>query len=247
MASKERQIERWKNLQQPRPVTLKCIICEYTDLYQNFSKLYADDYFCAGTLIRHKCPNCDLIFGDLRFINLSEEEINEDHKDVFSYYQEGNTVPYILANLNSLDIFKNKNLSYLDYACGIGNMIPILKDKGYNIYGYDKYIKNNNVLNNIGNKKFDVIYCNNFIEHVINPIEDIKKILYHLNDNGYLIIMSDCFDEYKIEFTHYHVYFYTGNSFNILCNKLNLNIIDSKTVGECKVKVLMKKNVLFNS
>ena len=120
-------------------------------------------------------------------------------------------------------------------------MIPILKEKGYNIYGYDKYVKNNNVLNNIDNKKFDVIYTNNFIEHVINPIEDIKKILLHLNDNGYLIIMSDCFDEYKIEYTHYHLYFYTGNSFNILCDKLNLDIIDSKTVGGCKIKVLKKK------
>jgi 2-polyprenyl-3-methyl-5-hydroxy-6-metoxy-1,4-benzoquinol methylase len=241
MASKERQIKRWNNLQHPRLNSLNCIICEYTDLNQNFSKLYANDIFCAGTLIRHKCPNCGLIFGDLRFLNLSEEEINDDHEDVYSYYSEGNTVPYILDNLNSLDIFKNKNLSYLDYACGIGKMIPILKDKGYNIYGYDKYVKNNNVLNNIDNTKFDVIYTNNFIEHVINPIEDIKKILLHLNDNGYLIIMSDCFDEYKIEYTHYHLYFYTGNSFNILCDKLNLDIIDNKTVGECKIKVLKKK------
>ena len=241
MASKERQIKRWNNLQQPRPISLNCIICEYTDLNKNFLKLYAKDIFCAGKLIRHKCPNCGLIFGDLRFLNLSEKEINDDHEDVYSYYSEGNTVPYILDNLNSLDIFKNQNLSYLDYACGIGKMIPILKDKGYNIYGYDKYVKNNNVLNNIDNKKFDVIYTNNFIEHVINPIEDIKKILLHLNDNGYLIIMSDCFDEYKIEYTHYHLYFYTGNSFNILCDKLNLDIIDSKTVGGCKIKVLKKK------
>lgn len=241
MASKERQIKRWNNLQHPRPISLNCIICEYTDLNKNFSKLYANDIFCAGKLIRHKCPNCGLIFGDLRFLNLSEKEINDDHEDLYSYYSEGNTVPYILDNLNSLDIFKNKQLSYLDYACGLGKMITILKKQGYNIYGYDKHVKNNNVLNDIDNKKFDVIYTNNFIEHVINPIEDIKKILLHLNDNGYIIIMSDCFDEYKIEITHYHLYFYTGNSFNILCDKLNLDIIDSKTVGPCKVKVLKKK------
>lgn len=241
MASKERQIERWKNIQQSCPIYLTCVICKYKNLNNNFQKLYSNDMFYAGTLIRHKCPNCGLIFGDLRFLSLTEEEINDDHNDLYSYYKEGNTVPFILDNLNSLEIFKNKDLSYLDYACGIGNMIPILKNMGYNIYGYDKHVKNNNVLNNIDNMKFDVIYTNNFVEHVINPIDDIKKILLNLNDNGYLIMMSDCFDEYKIEYTHYHLYFYTGNSFNVLCDKLNLDIIDSKTVGPCKIKVLKRK------
>lgn len=241
MASKERQIERWNKIQHPSPINLTCVICEYSDLNKNFKKLYCNDIFNAGTLIRHKCPNCGLIFGDLRFLSLSEEEINNDYEDVYSYFVEANCVPGILYNLNSLDIFKNKNLSYLDYACGIGSMIPVLKNLGYNIYGYDKHVKSQNVLNNIDNMKFDVIYANNFIEHVINPIADIQNILLHLNDNGYIIMMSDCFDEYKIEFTHYHLYFYTGDSLNILCDKLNLDIIESKTVGPCKIKVLKKK------
>ena len=133
IASKERQIQRWKNIKYELPNNLTCIICEFNDLNNNFEKLYSDDLFCAGTLLRHKCPNCGLIFGDLRFLNLSENEINNDHDDLYSYYKEGDTIPYILNNLNSLELFKNKNVSYLDYACGIGSMIPILKNEGYNI------------------------------------------------------------------------------------------------------------------
>jgi hypothetical protein len=241
MASKERQIQRWNNLQQPCDTHLRCAICDYNDLNEKFEKLYSRDMFYAGIIVRHKCPNCGVIYGDLRFINLSEEEIRNDHDDLYSYYSEGDTTPYIIENLNSLELFKNKKLSYLDYACGIGSVLPIFKNNGYNICGYDYYVKNQNVLNNIDNMKFDVIYTNNFIEHVTNPIEDIKKILQHLNNDGYLIIISDCFDEYKIEYTHYHLYFYTGNSFNILCEKLNLNIIESKTIGPCKIKVLQIK------
>ena len=240
MASKERQINRYNNIQTINPHILNCTICDYTDTNTKFSKLYANDMFNAGELIRHKCPNCGLIFGDLRILHLSEEEFKNDHDDVYSYFSEGDTVPYILNNIDSINIFKNKNLKYLDYACGIGKMIPILQNKGYNIYGYDKYVKNTNVLNNIDNMKFDVIYANNFIEHVTKPIEDIKHLLLHLNDDGFLIFMSDCIDEYIIEHTHYHLYFYTGESFNILCKKLNLNIIDNKTVGPCKIKVLQK-------
>jgi SAM-dependent methyltransferase len=242
MASKDRQIKRWNNLPHPRPINLNCIVCDYTDLNEKFSKLYANDIFNAGTIIRHKCPNCGLIFGDLRFLSLSEEEINNDYQDVYSYFTEGDNTIFQLNSLNSLKIFQNKNLSYLDYACGIGKMILVLKKQGYNIYGYDKYVKQTNVLNNIDNMKFDVIYSNNFIEHLVNPLEDIKKILNNLNSNGYLIFISDCIDEYMVEFTHFHTYYYTGNSFNVLCDKLNLDIIESKTVGPCKIKVLRKKN-----
>jgi len=241
MASKQRQIERWKNLERLSPINLNCIVCDYTGLNETFLKLYADDIFQAGKIIRHKCPNCGLIFGDLRFLNLSDEEISNDYEDVYTYFTEGDNRADQLNSLNSINIFQDKRLSYLDYACGIGKMIPILKNKGYNIYGYDKYVKQTNVLNNIDNMKFDVIYCNNFIEHLIHPLEDIKKILNHLNDNGYLIFISDCIDEYMVEFTHFHTYYYTGNSFIILCDKLNLEIIESKTVGPCKIKVLRKK------
>lgn len=241
MASKQRQIERWSNLKIVYPINLICVICEYNDLNEKFSKLYANDIFNAGTIIRHKCPKCGLIFGDLRFLRLSEEEINNDYQDTYIYFNEGNNTNIQLDCLNSIHIFQDKNLSYLDYACGVGNVIEILKNKGYNICGYDKYVKNKNVLNNVDNMKFDVIYSNNFIEHLIHPLEDIKKMLTILNDNGYLIFMSDCIDEYIIEFTHFHTYYYTGDSFNILCDKLNLDIIESKQVGPCKVKVLRKK------
>ena len=245
MASKKRQIERWQKLSQPELINLKCNICENIDLNENFLKIYADDIFCAGKIIRHQCPKCELIFGDLRFLNLTEEEIENDYSDAYSYFTEGNNTQYLINCLNSIEIFKNKELTYLDYACGTGKMIPILKEKGYNICGYDKYVKNIDVLNNIdNNNKFDVIYSSNFIEHLISPIDDIKKILEHLNDDGYLIFLSDCIDEYKVEYTHFHTYYYLGNSFNILCEKLNLNVIESKTVGLFRIKVLKKRKNL---
>ena len=64
MACKERQIKRWNTILRIIPEYLKCIICEHTDLNEKFSKLYVDDIFNAGTLLRHKCSNCGLIFGD---------------------------------------------------------------------------------------------------------------------------------------------------------------------------------------
>lgn len=242
MASKDRQIERWKNLTQPNLKNLTCIICEHNDLNENFKKFYANDLFCAGTIIRHQCPNCSLIFGDLRFLNLSPKEILNDHSDVYSYFIEGNNINIQLNAINSIEYFKDKNLKYLDYACGTGLFTNFLKNQGYNIIGYDKYVKGNNVLNDINNLKFDIIYLNNFIEHLINPFEQIKDILNHLNDSGYLIFVSDCIDEYKVEYTHFHTYYFVGKSLELLLNKLNLIIIEFKNVDPCKILIL-KKNI----
>ena len=242
MASKERQINRWLNIKSLSPEFILCCVCDYCGKNEEYDKYVSNDIFNAGIIVRHRCPNCDLIFGDLRVINLSDEEIKNDYEDTYSYFAEGENTHFILNSLNSLDIFKNKDLSYLDYGCGVGKMIPILKNMGYNITGYDKYVKHDNVSNNIDNLKFDIIYCNNLIEHLLHPIEDIECILKHLNENGYLIFISDCLDEYKIEFTHFHTFFYTGNSLDLLINKLKLTKIEIKSIGPCRILILQNNS-----
>ena len=123
----------------------------------------------------------------------------------------------------------------------MGKIIPILREAGYNIKGYDAYVKNINVLENIDNMVFDVIYSNNFIEHLVNPIEDINKILKYLNKDGYLIFISDCIDEYIVEHTHFHTYYYLGKSLKLLFDNLNLEIVEKKSIDPCKIIVLRRK------
>lgn len=238
MASLDRQILRWSTLTQPILSTLLCPLCKVTNSIKDFKTLEANDMFNAGVIKRYQCPNCDLIFGDLRFLSLTEEEVKADYEDTYSYFAEGNTVPYISAALASSEICRNKDLTYLDWACGIGSMIPVLTSQGYNITGYDKYVKAPNVLNELDDLTFDVIYANNFIEHVLDPIKDIKLMLNHLKKGGYLIFISDCMDEYKVEITHFHSYYYVGRSLNLLINELGLKFVEIKSVGPCRMLTL---------
>lgn len=238
MASLKRQIIRWSNLKQPNAEYLSCVICDYNDLNHKFKKYFANDIFNAGVIVRHQCPNCSLIFGDLRFLQLSEDEINNDYCDTYSYFKEGDGLREKIAALQSITIFKDTSLSILDYACGVGIESAFLLKLGYNIHGYDKYVVKQGVLNNIDNMKFDIIYNINFIEHLIDPIKDIKKILKHLKINGYLIFISDAIDQYKVEITHFHTFYYIGKSLEFLFNKLNLQIIENKSVETLRVIVL---------
>ena len=69
--SKQNLINRWSKLSQIHPRFLKCPICDYHENIQTFKIYKSNDIFYGGELIRYECPNCNLIFGDLRFLNLS--------------------------------------------------------------------------------------------------------------------------------------------------------------------------------
>lgn len=248
MASKQRQLERWKNLQtQPIVTELKCSICDYSDSINKFKIYRAKDIFNAGELIRYQCPNCETIFGDLRFLGLPLAEIQQDYEDLYSYYKEGDTTNYILFVLQNIK-FLNKNGKHLDFACGKWNkLIPTLRAKGYNIIGYDKYVTGEKyILNKLDpSAKFDVIYNNNYIEHLINPIDDIREMVDLLNIGGHIVFITQCF-EYCIEFSHYHTFFFNDKSLKIIADKLGLTPVYSNKFkfpdGQWTIAKVFRKN-----
>ena len=89
------------------------------------------------------------------------------------------------------------------------------------------------------NTKFDVVYSNNFIEHLIHPYEDLQKLIDLLDINGKLVLMSPDW-EYHIPFTHYHTYFFTGRSTQCLCKKLNIKLIYDRQIYGIIVKIFEK-------
>lgn len=224
--SKQNLIDRWKNLKQPLLSNLTCKICNFTEKKDNFKEYKSTDIFYAGEIIRYQCPNCDVIFGDLRFLQMTDDEIGNDYKDLYSYYKEGNTSNYILHVIQKLNLGTDK--TYLDYACGETTYtLDILRLHNYNVYGYDAYVNNihPNFLKTLDiDTKYDVVYSNNFIEHVIHPFEDLKKLTNLLNINGKLVLITSCW-EYCYEYTHYHTYFFLGKSVQYLCNALNIKEI----------------------
>jgi len=230
--SKDRLISRWQNIKRPEISEINCKLCEF-NINLTTCKNYKDnDIFEAGELIRYQCPNCDVIFGDLRFLNMEIDEISKDYEDAYSFFNEGETSNFILSVLNTINLGKCK--TYLDYACGKNeNNLNLLNQNGYNTYGFDSYVEMNHpkflsIINE--NLKFDIVYSNNFIEHVINPFDDLNKLINLLNSNGKLVLISPCW-EYCISFTHYHTFFFVGRSIENLCNKLKIKEIYSKKIN----------------
>lgn len=178
---------------------------------------------------------------------MTKEEISQDYTDVYSYYKEGNTSKYILHCLDRINLGKDK--VYLDYACGNNiETLNLLNNNNYNVYGYDAYVNNthNKYIKNINDiKNIDIIYSNNFIEHVIEPFEDVKVLVDLLNDKGKLVLISPCW-EYNYEFTHFHTFFFLGKSIQYLCEKLNIREVFSEKInfedGEFTIIKIFEKN-----
>ena len=227
--SKSRLINRWKNIKYITNLEMSCYVCDF-NINIPSCKIYKDnDMFEAGELTRYQCPNCDVIFGDLRFLNMTIDEISKDYEDVYSYYDESDTSKYILDILNTINLGKQK--TYLDYACGkTYKTLNLLNSNGYNTYGFDSYVEMDHpkFLSKINNDmKYDVIYSSNFIEHVINPVDDLNKLINLLDTNGKLVMISPCW-EYCYSFTHYHTFFLIGKSVKYLCDRLKITEIYSK-------------------
>ncbi len=225
--SKQRQIERWSKLTQPDISELECLACKKQFEINKFTKHFANDMFNAGALIRYECPSCNAIFGDLRFLNLSPTEIDKDYEDVYSYYAEGNTGPIYYQIISSMSEFNDKTKTILDFAAGKwSSLIKIQRDLGYNILGYDKYVKDNNeyTISTLNGQTFDIVYTTNYIEHLINPVEQFRELMNCVNENGILVMIGVCWN-YCVEMTHYHtIFFRSDKALEYICDTLNIYV-----------------------
>jgi 2-polyprenyl-3-methyl-5-hydroxy-6-metoxy-1,4-benzoquinol methylase len=81
-------------------------------------------------------------------------------------------------NVTGIDILKND--------------IETLREKGYDVY-------EKNAENFVLQKKFDVIFAGEIIEHLSNPGLFLNQCYEHLNDNGVLIITTpNCFSFFRL-------------------------------------------------
>lgn len=84
------------------------------------------------------------------------------------------------------------NGKILDYGCGKGSDVAILKEMGYNAAGYDKFnpkYKNNELLKD----HYDIAICN-YVFNVIHSLEEHKEVLNILEriaDKVYIAVRTD--------------------------------------------------------
>ena len=160
-----------------------------------------------------KCLNCNSLFirnrGGLSNENIYDEKNNEKQlplmKTLFDDNRENRKkyickpkIDYILSKLNLLPHL------WIDYGCGIGDLVESINEKNINVYGCEineiavDLCKKNNlpVYNNRKNKSkliqdisnADIISLISVIEHLEEPREVLETISKYSKKNSYLAI-----------------------------------------------------------
>lgn len=209
---------------------LACRICGYSADINTLKKLTSRCIFEGGKLERYECPQCGLIFGPLKILLLDEANLADEYKTLYEVYAEPSTTVYEIKTFLSLN--PQRDGVYLNYGCGAwSDSIRILREQGWNIFGYEPYVAPNNpyTLNDatiLAGMKFDGIFSHNLIEHLQYPLQFFQLTKNMLKNNaGRMAHSTACYD-YAFEFTRFHIHFYTGKSIDYLCNTTGL-IVDT--------------------
>jgi len=152
---------------------VNCNICssEAKFLFKSFVlNKYEVDYY--------KCPICEFIQTE------SPYWLDEAYKNAITDLDIGlvsrNATYSIAVEKIILDNFKHGE-KFLDYAGGYGLFVRLMRDKGFNFYREEKYCenifaKNYDLVDLIGDDKFEIITTFEVFEHLVNPLEEIKNI-----------------------------------------------------------------------
>ena len=200
----------------PADAVAACPICGHADARANYETRVAECRFGGGRLERYVCPDCGAIFGPLKMMRLSPEQLGEEYRQSYAVYSESDCT--LLEKLAFEALRPKKNGIYLNYGAGAWNRTTKdLRAEGYEVYDYEPYAPaetNDWVIRSFSDlekMRFDGIFSNDLIEHLQNPVSDLKAMAGLLKAGAKMAHCSGCY-EYAFEYTRFHLFFLTGDS-----------------------------------
>lgn len=152
------------------------------------------------------------------------------HIDKHSYLYNNEEYYLARAKVSNHDYFYpgDKYRTVLEWGCGLGQNIYCLREnmaEGYDVSKFavnfckSKKIKATTNLDLIKNNSFDKIFCCEVLEHLENPLEELKKIRKKLNSTGELVLVLpiDKWNKPNIYDKNQHLYNW---NFNTITNLL---------------------------
>ncbi len=199
---------------------MNCTLCNQNS-YPLFTSKKELQYF--------HCNNCDLRFLNPNSYLNSEDEFNryKTHNNNILDLRYQKFVSPAFHVIHHL-IKPKYNAKILDFGCGDGPVLShLLTKEGYSdITLYDPYFY---PLKQNLDKKYDIIFSIEVIEHFYQPYQSFLKLKNQLNKNGFLIVMTQLYNE-TIDFKSWgyindstHVCFYSLKTFTWIKNEFQFD------------------------
>lgn len=221
-----------------------CPLCKYKGRHEDFVPVVSECAFLGGRLLRHVCPQCDVIFGPQKMLALDPEMYNLEYRNIYRIYSEENTTGSAIRTFHLLR--PTKRGIYLDFGCGgtWSEAIEQLRQEGWNIYGFEPIADHTSEFvftkwEEIEARTFDAILSHNVLEHLFDPVETTRKLSRLLTAGGRIVHATACFN-YRYEYSHYHVYFFEGKSPYVLAERAGMIIEDWVRDGDYVACIMSK-------
>jgi len=178
---------------------VSCPYCQSTAKKEN-------DTFVLNGFKHNSCKDCDGVYVSPRLKDECLEKLYND--EYYSQIYIESMIPAFETRKKLIGQSKFKQvLQYskktgrvLDIGCGIGEVIDVFKDNGWDCHTIEvnpaaiRWLKTRNIHPFVGpfnqypvQEKFDVIMAWGVVEHVVDPIDFLKKVFSQLNPGGVFV------------------------------------------------------------
>ena len=216
---------------------MHCKIC------QGATEAFFDDYMKCET---YYCPTCEFIFKEETAIISREKELKvyEQHNNteenlgyvaMFQDFMEKTFLPY-----------KNEIRTVLDFGSGPNPVLAnLMARQGFQVDHYDKFFAPQKVYED---KKYDLITSTEVIEHISEVQETMALFSEHLQEGGYLALMTQFHPNEKEAYLKWwyrrdptHISFFRPHALQTLARQHYLQYISD----DDKKVILFKKRAVL--
>ncbi len=222
-----------------------CPLCNSKNLTMVLSEnIHGKDFMIL------ECNSCNLL---MTYPQMKPEEFEKYYTQDYSPYKpEKGLYKVINKQINRIQsrAFRknlNKGSDILEVGCSNGNFLAFLKTQGFNVYGIEPGKKAAQRARDTGldveavsledfqtDKKFDLIIMRHVLEHLADPIADLKKIKNMLKTDGkiYCVLPNAGAIERKIFKNDwyawqipFHFFHYNNKTIGLLAEEVGIGVL----------------------
>jgi SAM-dependent methyltransferase len=228
---------------QPAATQPACLACGRQAPFADFAVREDACMFGGGRLQRLECASCGCVFGPLKYLTLPAGIIAADYRLLYAHYQEGDSTE---AELRAFDLLEpRRDGLYLNWGSGgWSQSVDRLRARGYDVWGYEPNapIDSPFVVRNRGeiSARFDGVFSNNVIEHLLSPAEQFLDFHQVLAPGGRMVHASPCY-QWSYAFTRFHVFFPMGQAPDALAERTGFRVLSRTEDGEFRAVVFERQ------